>query len=100
MALPIDNQPDLLGLPPRESLPARRRAEREFREARDRLIAIRYAGGETLQALGDSFGITGERVRQIIEGFVAAGAIPRRERASAQAPARRRPAEPRSLLQS
>ena len=78
MTLQIDDQPDMIGPPPVEDLPGRRRAEREFRAARDRLIAIRYAGGETLQELGDSFGLTGERVRQIVERFVASGVISRR----------------------
>lgn len=36
------------------------------REERDAAMVARYAAGETLDAIGQSFGITRERVRQII----------------------------------
>src|SRR6476661_7006027 len=36
------------------------------REQRDAAMVERYADGETLDAIGQSFGITRERVRQII----------------------------------
>ena len=38
-----------------------------LRVVRDDEIYRRYMLGETLQSLGDSFGITRERVRQIVE---------------------------------
>ena len=36
------------------------------REQRDAAMVARYSDGETLDAIGQSFGITRERVRQII----------------------------------
>ena len=36
------------------------------REQRDAAMVERYSDGETLDAIGQSFGITRERVRQII----------------------------------
>ena len=38
-------------------------------EARNRAICTRYAAGETLAAIGDSFDISAERVRKILKKF-------------------------------
>jgi hypothetical protein len=57
-------------------------------ECRERAIAARYKGGETLEQIGSSYGITRERVRQILHSL----GIPRRsaaERAYVQMLARR-----------
>ena len=38
------------------------------REQRDAAMVDRYSNGETLDAIGESFGVTRERVRQITGG--------------------------------
>ncbi|MBD1543928.1 hypothetical protein G9E11_17130 [Arthrobacter sp. IA7] len=38
------------------------------REQRDAAMVERYSNGETLDAIGQSFGVTRERVRQITDG--------------------------------
>ena len=37
------------------------------REQRDAAMVARYSNGETLDAIGQSFGVTRERVRQITD---------------------------------
>lgn len=46
-------------------------------QCRERVIAARYKAGETLQQIGDSLGITRERVRQILNSV----GVPRRSAA-------------------
>jgi hypothetical protein len=43
--------------------------ELPIEECRERAIAARYRAGETLQQIGDDYGITRERVRQILHSI-------------------------------
>jgi hypothetical protein len=51
--------------------------ELSLEECRERAIAARYKGGESLKQIGDSYGITRERVRQILDSI----GVPRRSAA-------------------
>lgn len=55
----------------------------KFDQQRDRVIAERRAAGETLQQLATDFGVSRERIRQIVQRFkdtVEQGASPARGR--------------------
>lgn len=59
--------PELLALI--DTVTATGRIELRLEECRERAIAARYKSGETLQQLGDAYGITRERVRQILHSI-------------------------------
>jgi hypothetical protein len=67
--------PELLGLI--DAVKRTGKIELSLEECRERAIAARYKGGESLQQIGQSYGITRERVRQILDSI----GVPRRSAA-------------------
>lgn len=52
---------------PSASLDQRAKVSRSAKELRDQVIVERYQAGESSEELGQDYGITSERVRQILQ---------------------------------